>query len=71
MQSDQLLYYSLSRIESIQTCYMQIFSILASPCTWAGWIGPYLFTNPEDRFSCSVAPIKIAGIRYLLVLCYV
>ena len=30
---------------------MQTFSILASLCSWTGWIELYMVANPKDRFS--------------------
>ena len=30
---------------------MQIFNILASLCSWAGWFESDFVGNPEDRFS--------------------
>ena len=39
------------------SCYMPNFNILASLCSWEGWIESYPVENPEGRFSCVKANI--------------
>ena len=48
-----------SKIRTYFFCYTLLTKglILASLCTWAGWIGPYLDLNPKDRFSRDKAQI--------------
>ena len=43
--------YSLSRMDKSPTNSMKISMILTSLCSWAGWFGPYIVKNLEDRFS--------------------
>ena len=50
-QSDQSFCLSLSGKYVSFTCNMQNYNCPASLCGLAGWIEPYLVTNPEDRFS--------------------
>ena len=51
VQSDQQLCSSLSGKYHDFTCYMQSLNIVASLCSWAGWIEPNLGANPKDKFS--------------------
>ena len=46
------------------TCYIQSFKILASFCSWAGWVECNLFENPEDMFSRDVAQL-IHGYNFI------
>ena len=46
-QSDQRFCYSLSMSSDSSTCYMQNFNTLTSLCSLAGWIKPYMVTNPQ------------------------
>ena len=47
-QSEQRLYYLLSRQYDTYTCYIQTFKSL---CSWASRFESNLLKNPEDRFS--------------------
>ena len=49
LSDHRLCKYSLS---IILICYLKIFNILASLCSWAGLFERRLITNPNDSFSC-------------------
>ena len=50
-KSDHHLCYLLSMKYNSLSCYVPKFNILASRCSSAGWIEPYLVENLRDRFS--------------------
>ena len=50
-KSDQHLCYLLSMKYNSLSCYVPKFNILASRCSSAGWIEPYLVEKIRDGFS--------------------
>ena len=43
----------------IKASYKRNFNFLASLCSWAGWSESHFVGNPEDRFSCYKAQIRV------------
>ena len=58
------LCYSLFWKYHIWTCCKQNFNFLTILCSWAGWFGYDLVTNPEDRPNYSPSNIDLRLINF-------
>ena len=69
-KGEQRLCFSLSEKYDSPTCSMRKFSVLASLCCRAGWVGPNLVKRPNDKLLSflSSSAIILIGKRELAAL---